>query len=69
MPSTMKKLVDISVWILFIVGCLMLIFGIIASVRIGGPAVRVVYSVQFWGIGLFSIFLSVVAAWFRKVIG
>ena len=36
----MKKLVDISVWILFIAGCLMLIFGIIASVRIGGPAVR-----------------------------
>ena len=70
----MKKLVDISVWILFVVGCIMLIIGILALftrpiVTQPGLGVRVISAAQFWGVGVFSIFLSVVAAWFRSRIG
>ena len=72
MPTVFKKLVDISVWILFVVACLAIILGILALIRSPGQtmeAARVVGSARFWGLGVFSFFLTAVTVWFRKVIG
>jgi membrane protein implicated in regulation of membrane protease activity len=89
MPPILKKLVDISVWILFVVGCVALILGIVALVltrvvpaphvltpHVPAPNVPVphvlaprISSTPLWSLGVFSLFLSVVAAWFRKIIG
>jgi hypothetical protein len=76
MPPILKKLVDISVWILFVVGCIALIFGIVVVTftrAVPVPLTRAVptpriWLTPLWGLGVFSLFLSVVAAWFRKVI-
>ena len=77
MPPLLKKLVDISVWILFVGGCIALIVGIIfvltqapqAAAPPGSQVPRLVGSPRFLELGMFSVFLSVVAAWFRKLIG
>ena len=73
MPSSLKVLVTISVWILFIGGCIALVIGTLILVRGGSEqvaaAARATYAERFWGLGLFSIFLSAVAVWFRKIIG
>ena len=62
MPSVLKSLVTISVWILFISGCLALILGVVFISR--RPE-----TFHLWSLGTLSIMLSVVAAWFRKAIG
>jgi len=55
-------LVTISVWILFVVGCLGLLIGIIGvamfweGMRMGSA----------FGLGVLSLMLSVIAAWFRQ---
>ncbi len=62
MPRMLLALVTISVWILFVVGCLALLAGIIGlaafwgSFRMGSA----------FGFGVFSLMLSVIAAWFRQ---
>jgi hypothetical protein len=62
MPRMLLALVTISVWILFVVGCLGLLIGIVGlvtfwdSFRMGSA----------FGLGIFSLILSVIAAWFRQ---
>jgi hypothetical protein len=62
MPRMLLALVTISVWILFVVGCLGLLIGIVGlatfwdSLRMGSA----------FGLGIFSLILSVIAAWFRQ---
>ena len=72
MPSILKSLVTISVWILFVAGCIALIIGVLILLRGESgqvaAAARATYAERFWGLGLFSIFLSTVAVWFRKII-
>ncbi len=58
MPSVFKTLVSISVWILFVAGCVGIIIGIINRDGIRGNAG--------FAYGTFIIMLSVVAVWFRK---
>lgn len=69
MPPILKKLVDISVWILFVFGCVALILGIVAMVwtrtlptpHVLTPHVptRPVWPTQFRSLGVFSPFLGV----------
>jgi hypothetical protein len=62
MSKMLLALVTISVWILFVVGCLGLLIGIVGlvtfwdSLRMGSA----------FGLGIFSLILSVIAAWFRQ---
>jgi hypothetical protein len=61
MPPILKALATIAVWILFIVGCLAILFGVLAAItRVGLGGAHA------WGGGVVSIMLSVVAAWLRK---
>jgi hypothetical protein len=73
MSSSLKSLVTISVWILFVAGCLALVIGFLTLLKAGsgqaGATARAIWAERFWGTGLFSVFLSAVAAWFRKAIG
>jgi hypothetical protein len=81
MSPILKKLVDISVWVLFVGGCVALVLGIVfvlirapqaaAPLRnqVPGLMARPVGSPQLLSLGVFSVFLSVVATWFRKIIG
>jgi H+/gluconate symporter-like permease len=68
MPSIFKKLVSISVWVLFIKGLLDIVVGggsAWASVVRGGggnPALGVMVS----GLGVTALILACVAAWLRK---
>lgn len=61
MPPNLKALVTISVWILFVVGCIGLALGVVLIHRR-------LESVHLWSFGVFTIMLSVIAAWFRKSI-
>ena len=58
MPAVFKTLVSISVWILFVGGCVGIALGIINRGGVRGNAG--------FAYGLFIIMLSVVAVWFRK---
>ncbi len=58
MPSVFKTLVSISVWILFVAGCVAIIMGIVNRDGIRGSSG--------FAYGTFSIMLSVIAVWFRK---
>jgi len=64
MPQIFKALSTITVWILFIFGCLALLggFGRIIGATLGlitGPSVRLIG--PYFGIGIISLVLSVVA--------
>jgi hypothetical protein len=59
MPSILKSLVTISVWILFISGCVALVLGMVFLIRRSE-------AFHLWSLGAVSLMLSVIAAWFRK---
>lgn len=63
MPKMLLALVTISVWILFVVGCLGLLMGFVGLARFlaGGSRMTAAF-----GFGAFSLMLSVIAAWFRN---
>ena len=62
MPRFLVALVTISVWILFVVGCLSLLGGLIGLFMLpGGSRASAAF-----GFGAFSIILSVIATWFRQ---
>ena len=58
MPPIFKKLVSISVWILFVTGCLGIISNFIGRGILGGGGL--------WTYAPLTVMLSVVAVWFRK---
>ncbi len=64
MPSIFKTLASITVWILFIFGCLSLLGGF-ARAFMGGE-LRLVSA--YFGYGILSLILSVVAARLRKAL-
>jgi hypothetical protein len=66
MPKMLLALVTISVWILFVVGCLGLLMGFVGLGMFwaGGPRMTAAF-----GFGAFSLILSVIAAWFRNQLG
>ena len=55
MASIYKSLVSVSIWILFVAGCV----GIVVGILDRGRGATFAY-------GTFTIMLSVVAVWFRK---
>lgn len=62
MPKMLLALVTISVWILFVVGCLGILMGF-AGIAMFPEGSRMTAAL---GFGSFSIILSVIAAWFRN---
>jgi len=71
MPSIFKALATITVWILFIFGCLALLggFGRIVSYAlhyISGPSVRLIGG--YFAMGILSLLFSVVAMKIRKML-
>ncbi len=62
MSKILLMLVTISVWILFVGGCLALLGGIAGLFLFPGGS-RMSAS---FGFGAFSIMLSVIATWFRQ---
>jgi len=63
MPQVFKGLVSISVWILFIFGCVLLINTIVMGIIEGlSPFETMVGG----GIAMGSLFLAAVAAWIRR---
>jgi hypothetical protein len=62
MPKMLLALVTISVWILFVVGCLGILMGF-AGIVMFSQGSRMTAAL---GFGSFSIMLSVIAAWFRN---
>lgn len=65
MPKMLLALVTISVWILFVVGCLGIVMGFI-GIAMFSQGSRMAAAL---GFGSFSIMLSVIAAWFRNQLG
>ena len=64
MPPVFKKLASISVWILFISGCIAAILSPIARIVTGAALPSLIA----WGIGVACLFLSVVAIRIRKTL-
>jgi len=65
MPRFLPLLVTISVWILFVVGCLAILGGIVGLFMLpGGSRASAAF-----GFGAFSLILSVIATWFRQQLG
>jgi hypothetical protein len=65
MPKMLLALVTISVWILFVVGCLGLLMGFAGLAMFwGGSRMTALF-----GFGSFSLMLSVIATWFRNQLG
>ncbi len=65
MPSTFKALASIAVWILFLFGCLSLLGGFVRIIGMGGRTTLPMISFYF-GYGILSLTLSVVAAKLRQ---
>jgi hypothetical protein len=63
MPKMLLALVTISVWILFVVGCLGLLMGFAGLAMFWAGSSRMTAA---FGFGAFSLMLSVIAAWFRN---
>jgi hypothetical protein len=69
MPAIFKALASITVWILFVYGCLGVLGGVILCImsvlgtKVSGPAVPLHPS-----IGVASLILSSVATWLRKAL-
>ena len=63
MPQVFKGLVSISVWILFIFGCVLLINTIVAGIIEGLSPLETMAG---GGIAMGSLFLAAVAAWIRQ---
>ena len=63
MSKMLLTLVTISVWILFVLGCLAILGGIIGLATFWQAGGRMTAA---FGFGAFSIMLSVIAAWFRN---
>jgi hypothetical protein len=62
MPKMLLTLVTISVWILFVVGCLGLVAGFVGPFMFpAGSRMTAAF-----GFGAFSLMLSVIATWFRS---
>jgi len=63
MSKLLLVLVTVSVWILFVLGCLSILGGIVglATFWEGGGRMTAAF-----GFGAFSLMLSVIAAWFRN---
>jgi len=62
MPKMLPVLVTISVWILFVMGCLGLLAGFAGLFLLpGGSRTNAAF-----GFGVFSLMLSVIATWFRS---
>ncbi len=55
MPPTLKSLATVSVWVLFIGGCVAIAVGIVERT-----------DSRLVGSGFLGVMLSVVATWFRK---
>jgi high-affinity nickel permease len=68
MPQIFKALTSITVWILFIFGCLSLLGGFArafgASVGMDSPELSLVSA--YFGYGIVSLFLSVIAVKIRR---
>jgi len=65
MPKMLLALVTISVWILFVVGCLGIVMGFV-GIAMFAQGSRMTAA---FGFGSFSLMLSVIAAWFRNQLG
>ncbi len=68
MPPIFKAVVTISVWILFVFGCINLMGGMFGYVKegVGGPVPIGIQTV--WASAAFCIFLAVVAAKLRQML-
>ncbi len=67
MPPIFKALVTITVWILFVYGCLGILGGIVLCIMSGaGATVSGSAVVLHPSIGVASLILSSVAAWLRR---
>ncbi len=65
MPPVFKPLASLTVWILFLFGCLSLLGGLARVVGIGGERALPLISAYF-GFGIASLTLSVVVAKLRQ---
>jgi hypothetical protein len=62
MPKMLPMLVTISVWILFVAGCLGLLMGFVGIFLFpAGSRMTAAF-----GFGAFSLMMSVIATWFRN---
>ena len=66
MPSIFKALASITVWILFVYGCLAVLGGLVlCAMSVSGAKVNDISALVHPCVGVASLILSVVAAWFR----
>ncbi|MBA7634745.1 hypothetical protein ES703_42335 [subsurface metagenome] len=68
MPSIFKALASITVWVLFIWGCVTIVsatVGYYISIGIGAPTPAILMS---WGVGTVQLILSVVAMKLRQML-
>ena len=70
MPPIFKAMVSITVWVLFIYGCLGVLGGLVLCImRVsGGTTVPFYVALLHPFIGVSSLILSAVAAWLRKAL-
>lgn len=68
MPSVFKALVSITVWILFVFGLLTLVAAFGRLAMSGSNAPTPFLMTAYFGFGVASLFLSVVAAKIRKTL-
>ena len=68
MPQIFKALASISIWILFVFGCIDLMGGMVGYMKegFGGPVPTGIQTV--WALGIFCIFLVVAAAKLRQML-
>lgn len=71
MPSVFKALASITVWVLFVFGLLALVagFGRIIAAGAGAASPAVDLMSAYFGFGVASLFLSVVAMKLRQMLG
>ena len=69
MPPIFKALASVTVWILFVYGCLAVLGGVVlCGMTIGGAKVPDLAALLHPTIGVASLILSSVATWFRKAL-
>ncbi|MBI4266915.1 MAG: hypothetical protein HY668_00925 [Chloroflexi bacterium] len=66
MPSVFKTLASITVWILFIFGCLSLLAGFVRLAGASGSSLPLIAA--YFGYGIISLTLSVVTAKLRQML-
>lgn len=65
MPSTFKTLASVTVWILFVFGCLALVGGFVRAFS----GARLLLVSAYFGYGIVSLTLSVAVAKLRQLMG